>query len=47
MAIGLNDFDPGKFFTRTIGMVGHENLNFYGYKWHSLHLLPFQGPKKS
>jgi hypothetical protein len=25
--------------------VGHENLNFFGPKWHSLRWLPFQGPK--
>jgi hypothetical protein len=26
--------------------VGPENLDFFGPKWHSLCLLPFQGPKK-
>jgi hypothetical protein len=25
--------------------MGPENLEFIGPKWHSLHLLPFQGPK--
>jgi hypothetical protein len=46
MAIGLNDFDAGKLITRPLKGVGHENLDFFGPKWHSLRLLPFQVPKK-
>ncbi len=47
MALGLNDFDAGKSITRPLEAVGHENLDFFRPKWHSLCSLPFQDPKKS
>jgi hypothetical protein len=42
MALGINDFDGEN------SLLGpSENLDFFGPKWHSLCLMPFQGPKKS
>ncbi len=47
MVLGFNDFYEGKSITQAIGRGGPWNLDLFGPKWHSLCLLPFQGPKKS
>jgi hypothetical protein len=45
MALGLDDFDGGKFIPQALEGVAPENIDFFGLKRQSLRSLPFQAPK--
>ncbi len=42
----LNDFEAENPLLRALERLAPKNIEFFGPKWHSLHSLPFQGPKK-